>query len=171
MLNTSDLDSKFAELVSTINLETEITDQNFLIELYYFLPYNKKNSDLENKVYDSLIESQISEDFEIEQRVVCSNLNVLDSDFNILGEFVKTLLKHVEIDLIFDDCNNQTNEDLLNDYIHLSECHINEQELNEVSDTKIITTEVSKIEGLTYSDYLLNTPPGINIFVYYVYIQ
>lgn len=118
-------------------------------------------------MYDSLIESQITEDFEIEQRVASSDLHLLDSNFSRLGEFVKTLLEYVEIDLIFDNspdnCVNHKKDSVNetdNDYIQLSECNLNEIEIDTILDDKIITTEVTRIEGAPHIEHLLHTPPG-----------
>lgn len=158
------------ELLSMINTQDSKITNNFLVELYYFLPYVKKNIDLNNNVFNAFSTDQDSEDFEIEKRFSCRSTNCnLDVDSKRLGVFLKSLLKQVEIDFISnqelsdqDDfpiitMNENENSKDNEEYFELFECYSKQ---NEALYGKITTTDITRIEVLTPDYHLLHTPPG-----------
>ncbi len=111
---------------------------SFQIEFYYFLPYIKKNIDLNNNVFNTVSNSieeqqnQIADDFSIENRegscsssssssplsaVPCSmtsfNLsNFLSNNINHIKEMFRGLIKQLEIDLLYNSQLNHHSDEL-----------------------------------------------------------
>lgn len=175
-------------LISSDHEEQNELTNNFLVEFFYFLPYIKKTIDVDsnNNIFGtssgSFLANQELDDFEIDSRL--SNTvdeKVLRVDARRLSQFVKSLLKQVEIDFLtgqqFEEpsfgnlipalvVSEESECDQISDYVCLSECFSRSSTTDSEADGKIITTDITRIEVFKSDSQLLHTPPGIiQVFV------
>lgn len=148
------------------------------------MPYIKKTIDVDsnnNNIFgtssEDLRTKQELDDFEIDSRASNTVENIPKVDAKRLSQFVKSLLKQVEIDFLtgqqFEEpsfgnliptlvASEESECEEIADYVCLSECFTRSSTTDSEADGKIITTDITRIEVFKSDSQLLHTPPGNN---------